>query len=232
MLEVEAVRVTYGPVQAVRAATLTVRSGEVVGLIGANGAGKTSTLNAILGLVPVAAGHISLDGRALGPLATPARINAGLALVPQGRQLFGGLSVADNLRAGSWLRRGKAGRVDPLELLRDFPALHSRLRQTAGTLSGGEQQMVAIARAMASRPTCLLLDEPSMGLSPIVIDRVATAIAELVRERGLTVLLVDQGVGMVARLADRAYVMVHGAIADELDAEALKSRAVERAYFG
>jgi branched-chain amino acid transport system ATP-binding protein len=229
MLELDALRVSYGPVQAVRGASLTVGTGEVVGLVGANGAGKTSTLNAILGLVPITAGQIKLDGRELGPIPTPGRINAGLALVPQGRQLFGGLSVADNLRVGSWLRRGK---IDPLELLRDFPGLHSRLRQAAGTLSGGEQQMVAIARAMASQPTCLLLDEPSMGLSPIVIDRVADAIGELVRERGLTVLLVDQGVGMVARLADRAYVMVHGEIADELDAEALKSRAIERAYFG
>jgi branched-chain amino acid transport system ATP-binding protein len=229
MLELDALRVSYGPVQAVRGASLTVGTGEVVGLVGANGGGKTSTLNAILGLVPITSGRIRLDGRELGSLATPARINAGLALVPQGRQLFGGLSVADNLRAGSWLRPGK---TDPLELLRDFPALHSRLRQAAGTLSGGEQQMVAIARAMASQPTCLLLDEPSMGLSPIVIDRVADAIAVLVRERGLTVLLVDQGVGMVARLANRAYVMVHGEIADELDAVALTSRAVERAYFG
>jgi branched-chain amino acid transport system ATP-binding protein len=231
MLEVNDLRVAYGPVQAVRGATLRIATGEVVGLIGANGAGKTSTLNALLGLV-AATGSIRLDGDELARLGPPARIRAGLALVPQGRELFGGLSVADNLRAGGWLRPGRRSRADPRELLRDFPALHSRLRQPAATLSGGEQQMVAIARALASEPTCLLLDEPSMGLSPIVIDRVADAIAELVRERQLTVLLVDQGVGMVARLANRGYVMAHGAIVDELDAAALQSRAVERAYFG
>jgi branched-chain amino acid transport system ATP-binding protein len=229
MLDVEDLRVSYGPVQAVRGVSLRVGTGEVVGLIGPNGAGKTSTLNAILGLVAASAARLELDGRPLAGLNPPGRIKAGLALVPQGRQLFGGLSVADNLRAGSWLR---GARANPLELLRDFPALQSRLKQQAATLSGGEQQMVALARALASEPSCMLLDEPSMGLSPIMIDRVADAISTLVRERELTVLLVDQGVGLVARLATRGYVMVHGEITDELDAEALRGRAVERAYFG
>jgi branched-chain amino acid transport system ATP-binding protein len=229
MLTVDDLRISYGPVQAVRGVSLRVGTGEVVGLIGPNGAGKTTTLSAILGLVDPTKGRIELDGRELGRLGPPARIRAGLALVPQGRQLFGGLSVADNLRAGAWLR---GARVKPLELLRDFPALHTKLNQQAATLSGGEQQMVALARALASGPSCLLLDEPSMGLSPIMVDRVADAIAELVRERELTVLLVDQGVGLVARLATRGYVMVHGEIADELDADGLRGRAVERAYFG
>ena len=229
MLELTDVRVAYGPVQALRGVTLRVAPGEVVGLIGPNGAGKTSTLRAVLGLVPVSSGTISLDGRDLGRLRTPARIRAGLALVPQGRQLFGGLSVADNLRAGSWLR-GARGR--PLDLLENFPELHGQLRQQAATLSGGEQQMVALARGLASQPSCMLLDEPSMGLSPLMVGRVADAIGALVRERNLSVLLVDQGVGLVARLADRGYVMVHGEIVDELDAAGLQGRAVERAYFG
>jgi branched-chain amino acid transport system ATP-binding protein len=230
MLTVEGLEVSYGPVRAVHGISLQVASGEVVGLIGANGAGKTSTLNAIVGLVPAPRATITLDGRQLHPLATPARLRAGLALVPQGRQLFGGLSVADNLRAGSWLR---ARREQPIELLRDFPSLHGRLRQQAGTLSGGEAQMLAIARGLASEPSCLLLDEPSMGLSPIVIERVAETLDTLVRERGLTVLIVDQGLGIIARLANRAYVLVHGEIADELDRAALTDRrAVERAYFG
>jgi branched-chain amino acid transport system ATP-binding protein len=228
MLEVSDLRVAYGPVPAVRGVSLHVGAGEVVGLIGPNGAGKTTTLNAILGLVP-ATGQITWDGQQLGPLSPPARIKAGLALVPQGRQMFGRLSVADNLRAGGWLNKR---RRDPVEFLADFPALQGKLDQPAATLSGGEQQMVALARALASDPSGLLLDEPSMGLSPIMIDRVAETIARLVREHNLTVLLVDQGVGLVARLATRGYVMVHGEIADELDAAALRGRAVERAYFG
>jgi branched-chain amino acid transport system ATP-binding protein len=236
MLEVEDLRVSYGAVAAVRGISLHVDAGEVVGLIGPNGAGKTSTLEAILGLTAaggVATGTITLDGHALTRRATPARMRAGIALVPQGRELFGGLSVADNLRAGAWLRPRSAPRRDPLELLRDFPALHGKLRQQAATLSGGEQQMLALARGLAGDPTCVLLDEPSMGLSPIVIDQIANLISELVRERGLTVLVVDQGVGMVRRLATRGYVMVHGVIVDELDGAALGGgHALEQAYFG
>jgi branched-chain amino acid transport system ATP-binding protein len=232
MLAVEGLVVEYGPVRAVRGASLHVETGEVVGLIGANGAGKTSTLQAVLGLVPAAAGTVTLDGQPLNRLASSGRMKAGLALVPQGRQMFGGLSVADNLRAGGWIRRpGPRPTVE--ELLADFPALTGKLRQQAGTLSGGEQQMLALARALAGRPTCLLLDEPSMGLSPLLIDRVAGAIKDLAAQRGITMLIVDQGLGIVRKTASRVYVMAHGQIVDEVGADELdEGRAVERAYFG
>jgi branched-chain amino acid transport system ATP-binding protein len=229
MLSIEELRVDYGPVTAVRGISLRVEPGEVVGLIGANGAGKTSTLAAIMGLVPVRGGRISLDGQLLGSLRTAGRVRRGLALVPQGRQMFAGLSVADNLRAGSWIRGARSG----VDMLAGFPELQDKLRRQAGTLSGGEQQLLALARALVSEPNWLLLDEPSMGLAPIVIDRVADAIARLAAERGLGVLIADQALGLVRRIAGRVYLMGHGAINHELDRSMIDDTdAVARAYFG
>jgi branched-chain amino acid transport system ATP-binding protein len=229
MLAVEALRVDYGPVPAVRGISLHVEPGQIVGLIGANGAGKTSTLAAIMGLVPVQGGRISLDGQPLGSLRPARRVRRGLALVPQGRQMFAGLSVADNLRAGAWIRGPRPG----VDVLAGFPELQDKLRRQAGTLSGGEQQLLALARALVSEPSWLLLDEPSMGLAPIVIDRVADAIARLAAERGLGVLIADQGLGLVRRIADRVYLMAHGAINHELDRSMIDDTdAVARAYFG
>jgi branched-chain amino acid transport system ATP-binding protein len=229
MLDVEGLRVDYGPVPAVLGISLRVESGQIVGLIGANGAGKTSSLAAIMGLLPVQGGRISLDGQPLDSLRTAGRVRRGLALVPQGRQMFAGLSVADNLRAGAWIRGPRAG----VDVLAGFPELRDKLRRQAGTLSGGEQQLLALARALVSEPSWLLLDEPSMGLAPIVIDRVADAIARLAAERGLGVLIADQGLGLVRRIADRVYLMAHGRINHDLDRSAIDDTdAVARAYFG
>jgi branched-chain amino acid transport system ATP-binding protein len=231
-LRVQGLRVDYGPVQAVRDLALHVERGEVVGLIGPNGAGKTSTLAAIMGMVGQCSGRIELQGRPLARLRTPARVRAGLALVPQGRQVFGGLSVADNLRAGSWLRPARE-RVSPSDAVAAFPELQGKLRQQAATLSGGEQQLLVLARALVSDPRWLLLDEPSMGLAPIVIDRIAEAIGQLAADRSIGVLIVDQGLGLVRRIADRIYLMAQGTINDELDRSVVDDTdAVARAYFG
>jgi branched-chain amino acid transport system ATP-binding protein len=233
MLEVAELEVRYGAVHAVRGASLVVNPGEIVGLIGPNGAGKTSTVQAVCGLVPAQAGTVSYLGRDLAGMSSARRVRAGLALVPQGREVFPNLSVAENLAVGSWIRRPGEPRPKSEELLAEFPALAGRLRQSAGTLSGGEQQMLALARALASRPSCMLLDEPSMGLSPIMVDRVAQAIRALADERRIAVLVVDQGLGVVRKITSRIYVMVHGRVVEHLETSTVgDGRALERAYFG
>jgi branched-chain amino acid transport system ATP-binding protein len=233
MLEVTELEVRYGAVHAVRGASLVVKPGEIVGLIGPNGAGKTSTVQAICGLVPTHAGTVTYAGRNLAGMSSARRVRAGLALVPQGREVFPNLSVAENLTVGSWIRRPGEPRPKSDELLAEFPALQGRLHQSAGTLSGGEQQMLALARAVASRPSCMLLDEPSMGLSPIMVDRVAQAIRVLAEQRDMAVLVVDQGLGIVRKITSRIYVMVHGRLVEHLETRTVgDGRALERAYFG
>jgi branched-chain amino acid transport system ATP-binding protein len=233
MLRVEDLRVKYGRVSALHGISLHVDEGEVVTMIGPNGAGKTTTLAAIFGLVAPASGSITFDGRSLAG-ETPERImRKGLALVPEGRHIFGTLTVAENLQLGTTGRRDRdAAAADLASVLDRFPALRSYYDSSAGTLSGGEQQQLAIARALLSRPRLLLLDEPSLGLAPVVIDIVFDALAEL-REEGVTILLVEQNAARAVEFADRAYLLRSGSVAHSgTREEMLQMEDFETAYLG
>ncbi|MCP4045623.1 MAG: ABC transporter ATP-binding protein [Gammaproteobacteria bacterium] len=220
MLAVSNLCVSYGPVAAVKGISFEVDSGELVTIIGANGAGKTTTLNAIMGLVPIVSGNVVLKGNSLAGVPVENRARMGLSFSPEGRRVFKSLSVIDNLRAGGCtLSRSDFDRRLG-SVLEQFPVLRERREQDAGTLSGGEQQMLAIARALMVNPTCLILDEPSLGLAPKIVTKVFEIIAEL-RASGVTILLVEQNVKKSLAIADRAYVMELGMIvrsgpADEL----------------
>jgi branched-chain amino acid transport system ATP-binding protein len=212
-LRVKDLRVSYGGIAAVKGISLTVDRGEIVTLIGANGAGKTSTLKAIVGLVPTQSGEITLFGESIRGLATPGIAGKGVALVPEGRAIFGNLTVAENLELGAFLKREPTGLAARLErVLRLFPRLSERMAQEAGTLSGGEQQMLAIGRALMSDPKLLLLDEPSLGLAPKLVEQIFEAIVEVARG-GLTILLVEQNTRLALETASRAYVLVTGELA-------------------
>jgi branched-chain amino acid transport system ATP-binding protein len=212
LLEISDLHVRYGVVAALQGISLEVAEGEIVGLIGANGAGKTTTLASIFGLVEPASGSVTFEGRSLVGIAPERIVRQGLALVPEGRQIFQTLTVAENLQLGMTPRdadvdvAGEQERVFEL-----FPVLRDYLRQTAGRLSGGEQQQLAIARALLSRPKLLLLDEPSLGLAPLVIDVVFETLAAL-RDAGVTVLLVEQNAARTVALADRSYVLRNGTV--------------------
>ncbi len=212
LLEVKALRVAYGGINAVKGIDLAVDEGEMVALIGANGAGKTTTLKAICGLLHHA-GTVQLRGEDVSNLSAYQLVERGLALVPEGRGVFGRLTVRENLQMGAYVRNDKAEiRTDLERIYALFPRLAERRNQTGGTLSGGEQQMLAIGRALMSRPTLLLLDEPSLGLAPLVVRQIFGAIRELNRTTGLTVLLVEQNAYQALRLAHRGYVLVNGSI--------------------
>jgi branched-chain amino acid transport system ATP-binding protein len=212
-LRVKDLRVSYGGIAAVKGISLNVDKGEIVTLIGANGAGKTSTLKAIVGLVPARSGEVALFGEPIRGLATPRIAAKGVALVPEGRAIFGNLTVAENLELGAFLKREPAGLAARLErVLRLFPRLSERMAQEAGTLSGGEQQMLAIGRALMSDPKLLLLDEPSLGLAPKLVEQIFEAIVEVARG-GLTILLVEQNTRLALETASRAYVLVTGELA-------------------
>lgn len=209
MLSLEKLQVSYGAVQSVRALDLTVAEGELVALLGPNGAGKSSTIGAITGLVP-ARGRIVLAGTDISTLPTEARIARGIAISPEGRKVFANLTVGENLRMGAVLRRDPSGvRQDTDRFLDLFPVLRERFAQPAGTLSGGEQQMLAIARALMSRPRLLLLDEPSLGLAPLIVARIFDFIGEL-KAGGLTLLVVEQNAAQAMRFADRVYILATG----------------------
>jgi len=211
MLVVSNLKVNYGPVVAVKGISFEVSKGELVTIIGANGAGKTTTLNAIMGLVTPASGTIKLKGKSVAKLAVESRAGLGLSYSPEGRRVFKTLSVLDNLRAGgSTLSRAKAEQRIT-DVMEQFPLLRERRHQDAGTLSGGEQQMLAIARALMVEPTCIILDEPSLGLAPKIVSKVFEIISEL-RASGVTILLVEQNVKKSLAIADRAYVMELGKI--------------------
>lgn len=211
MLSLEKLQVSYGAVQAVRSLDLTVGEGELVALLGPNGAGKSSTIGAITGLVP-AKGRICLAGTDISMLPAETRIARGIAISPEGRRVFANLTVGENLRMGAALRRDAAGvRQDTERFLTMFPVLRERLTQPAGTLSGGEQQMLAIARALMSRPRLLLLDEPSLGLAPLIVARIFDFIGEL-KAGGLTLLVVEQNAAQALRFADRVYVLAAGEV--------------------
>lgn len=235
MLRIRNLSASYGPVTALSGVTLHVREGEIVALIGANGAGKTTLLNAIAGLVR-REGEITLKGRSLMGVAPEELVSLGVALVPEGRQLFAPLSVADNLLLGAYRRHRRVPaaeiEADRERVFQLFPRLKERLEQPAGTMSGGEQQMLAIARALMARPRLLLLDEPSLGLAPIVVETIMATLARL-REEGLTVLLVEQNARAALKIADRAYVLETGRIILSGAArELLADRQVTRAYLG
>jgi branched-chain amino acid transport system ATP-binding protein len=208
VLELAGLDVRYGSVPAVRGLDLEVGHGELVGLIGPNGAGKSTTLHAIMGLVPAAAGDVRLSGQSLRGRAPEAIARAGVALVPEGRRIFGELSVEENLRLGLAARRTNGN--DPLGVAYDlFPILAEYRRRPAGALSGGQQQQLAIGRALVAAPDVLLLDEPSLGLAPQMVDAVFRALMEI-RDRGVTILLVEQRAQRTVALADRTYVLANG----------------------
>ncbi len=231
MLQLERVSSGYGRSPVLHEVSLEVGAGEIVALVGANGAGKSTLLNTVMGLVRRTQGSIRLEGRDIGGLATPAIVRTGLAQVPERRQLFGTMSVEENLRMGAYARRGDvAGRLAAQYAL--FPILAERRRQAAETLSGGEQQMLAIARANMAAPRLLLLDEPSLGLAPLMVVRIMQEVARL-RAAGGTVLVVEQNARAVLAIADRAYVMENGRITHSGPAAALLAdRSVQDAYLG
>jgi branched-chain amino acid transport system ATP-binding protein len=209
-LVVESLEVRYGAVRAVRGLSFTVGPGEIVGLIGPNGAGKSSTLHAIMGVAPVAAGDIRLGGASLLGRKPEDVARSGIALVPEGRRIFGELSVEENLRLGLAGRRSQSGAAEAVERAYElFPMVHEFRRRTAGALSGGQQQQLAIARALVAEPDVLLLDEPSLGLAPRIVDVVFDALAAI-RETGLAVLLVEQRAQRTIALADRCHVISNG----------------------
>ena len=230
LLDVKALKVSYGGIQAVRGIDMHVEEGELVALIGSNGAGKTSTLKALAGILPSGAGKIQFDGRTLNGVPAYQRVSMGIALVPEGRGVFARLSVSENLLMGAY-SRNDAGINDDLARMYDlFPRLLERRNQLAGTLSGGEQQMLAMARALMSRPRLLMLDEPSMGLAPLMVKKIFETIRE-VAAQGMSILLVEQNARLALQVAHRGYVMESGAIT--LSGESLlKSDAVRRAYLG
>jgi branched-chain amino acid transport system ATP-binding protein len=209
-LAVEGLLVSYGGVPAVRDVSFDVAAGEIVGLIGPNGAGKSTTLHAIVGLVRAQGGDVALGGRSLRGRSPEAVARAGVALVPEGRRLFAELTVEENLRLGLAARRGNGSVRDALaEVFALFPVLADFRKRSAGALSGGQQQQLAIARALVAKPTVLLLDEPSLGLAPTIVDLVFSTLAEI-RERGLAILLVEQRAQRTVALADRTHVLANG----------------------
>jgi branched-chain amino acid transport system ATP-binding protein len=237
MLEARGVVGAYGLVEVVKGVSLTVRAGELVTLLGPNGAGKTTFLKMVVGLLPLRAGTILLNGEEIGGLSPPAILRRKVALVPEGRQIFGPLTVLENLELGAYhRRRSRAERgavaADLDRMYQLFPVLAERRRQLAGTLSGGEQQMVAIGRALMGRPDLLLLDEPSLGLAPRVVGTIMTTLRTL-RAGGLTILLVEQNAKLALEIADRGYIMRTGTIVlDDTAAKLREDTALMRIYLG
>lgn len=233
LLEVRQLVVAYGGIQAVKGIDLDVATGELVCLIGANGAGKTTTLKALCGLVSPARGTIHYEGRTLARQPTHETARQGLVLVPEGRGIFSRLTVAENLDMGAYARSGRAAIRQDLERVYGlFPRLHERRTQKAGTLSGGEQQMLAMGRALMSRPRLLLLDEPSMGLAPLMVQKIFETILAIAAE-GVTILLVEQNAKLALEAAHRGYVMEAGTITLSGEAASLlKNPQVKAAYLG
>lgn len=231
-LVIENLTVSYGDIHAVKGISFDVRKGEIFTLIGANGAGKSSTLRAISGLLRYG-GNVRLDGRELRGLPPEKIVAAGLSQVPEGRGIFGNLTVKENLHLGAWIRRDRRAAAEDLERILDtLPLLRARFHQSAGTLSGGEQQMLAVARALLSRATTLLLDEPSMGLAPKLVKEIYSVVREA-NNAGVTVLLVEQNANIALRLAHRAAVLETGLITIEgSSADLLRNPRVQAAYLG
>ncbi|MFF7728010.1 ABC transporter ATP-binding protein [Streptomyces sp. NPDC008001] len=233
LLEVENLRVAYGKIEAVKGISFTVRAGQIVTLIGTNGAGKTTTLRTLSGLLKPLGGTIRFDGRPLTAVPAHRIVALGLAHSPEGRHIFPRLTIAENLQLGAFLRKDTDGITQDIRRVYDlFPILGERARQAAGTLSGGEQQMLAMGRALMSRPKLLMLDEPSMGLSPIMMQKIMTTITEL-KASGTTILLVEQNAQAALSLADHGHVMETGKIVlSGTGTDLLHDESVRKAYLG
>ncbi len=234
LLKLERLEVNYGPVRALKNVSLEVKSGEVVALLGANGAGKSTTLKAISALVKAKSGSITYSNQTISRLNPTQIVALGIAHSPEGRRVFSGMTVLENLRLGASQRRDKENiPVDLERMFTMFPILRERKSQTAGTLSGGEQQMLALTRALMNRPKMLLLDEPSLGIAPLIVRQIFATLAEL-KGAGTTILLVEQNVNIALELADRAYVLRTGEIVLEGSASELRrdSERVAQAYLG
>ena len=233
MLELNRINTFYGKIQALRDVSLKVEDGEIVTLIGANGAGKSTTLMSICGVIHPRNGEILFDGKPIQQLPAPEIVKRGISQVPEGRLIFPELTVRENLDLGAFLRRDKKGIADDMEyVFQLFPILRERVSQTGGTLSGGEEQMLALGRALMARPRLLLLDEPSLGLAPIIIQQIFKIIQK-VNEDGTTVFLVEQNANQALHIANRGYVMENGVVVMEGKAqELLSSEKVRKAYLG
>jgi branched-chain amino acid transport system ATP-binding protein len=234
LLVLDDVHVYYGPFHALRGNTLTVGEGEIVSLLGGNASGKSTTMKTVLGLVKVRSGTVQFAGSDITHASTRARVQSGIASVPEARRVFPQMTVTENLLAGAYTRRDKAGVAEDLERMRDhFPRLAERRRQEAGTLSGGEQQMLAFARALMSRPKLVCMDEPTMGLAPKLVDQVLDEIARINAELGVAVLLVEQQAELALSIASRGYVLATGEIVLQGQAqELLDDPQIREAYLG
>ncbi len=233
MLEIKDLHTYYGSIHALKGISLEVNENEIVTLIGSNGAGKSTTLSSITGIVPAATGSIIFEGKEISKMKPSDITKLGIGVSPEGREVFGGLSVEDNLRIGAYTRKDKKEIADLYqEVYELFPRLAERKKQSAGTLSGGEQQMLAIGRAMMSRPKLLLLDEPSMGLAPNLVELIFELIQKI-NKRGTTVLLIEQNANMALQIADRGYVLETGNVTMTDDANKLLANDdVRKAYLG
>lgn len=233
MLEIKKLNVYYGVIHALKDVSLTVDEGEIVTLIGANGAGKTTTLRTISGLNKATSGEILLDGEPITHISAPQRVKLGISQSPEGRRIFPEMTVLENLELGAFLRKDKNNIKKDLEAVYErFPILSDRKKQTAGTLSGGEQQMLAIGRALMAKPRILLLDEPSMGLAPLLVREIFDIIKDI-NNAGTTILLVEQNASMALSIAHRAYVLETGSIVMSGTGEELaKSNEIQKAYLG
>jgi len=233
MLEIKDIHVHYGVIEALKGISFTVNDGEIVTLIGANGAGKTTTLQTVSGIKKPTSGQIILDGRNITNTSAQERVRIGISQSPEGRRVFSTLTVLENLELGAFLRKDKAGIAQDLKRVYElFPRLEDRRKQAAGTLSGGEQQMLAMGRALMSRPKILFLDEPSMGLSPLLVQEIFNIIQDI-NKSGTTILLVEQNARMALQIAHRAYVLETGSIVlSGTGAELMNSEEIKKAYLG
>ncbi|MDD2374971.1 MAG: ABC transporter ATP-binding protein [Eubacteriales bacterium] len=232
MLKVNDINVYYGSIHAVKGISFDVNKGEIVTLIGANGAGKSTILNSVAGLLKTRTGSIEFEGQSILGTAPHLIVSKGLAMCPEGRRIFLQMSVEENLEMGGYTRKNQEAEQSLINVYDRFPRLKERRKQQAGTLSGGEQQMLAIGRALMSRPSLLMLDEPSMGLAPILVDQIFAIIKEL-NESGTTILLVEQNARMALSVADRGYVLETGRIVSSASASVLlNDDAVRKAYLG
>jgi branched-chain amino acid transport system ATP-binding protein len=232
MLKVDNLKINYGGIEAVKGISFEVPDQSIVTLIGANGAGKSSTLRAIAGLVKASGGSISFDGEDITSLPTAKRVAKGITLCPEGRHVFPDMTVLENIKIGAYLRNDSL-EEDIQRVYKLFPRLEERYWQLAGTLSGGEQQMLAVARGLMSNPKILMLDEPSLGLAPIIVQEIFNIIKRINQEQGITVLLIEQNANMALKVADRAYVMETGSITmTGTGAELLANDEIQTAYLG
>ena len=234
MLEVKDLQVYYGMIQAIKGISFEVNQGEVIALIGANGAGKTTTLHTVTGLISPKSGQVLFEGKDITKTPAHKIVSMGMAHVPEGRRVFAELSVYENLRMGAYTRKDKAEIEETLKsVYKRFPRLQERKNQMAGTLSGGEQQMLAVGRALMSRPKLLMMDEPSLGLAPIIVDEVFDIISRVNEKANIPVLLVEQNAYMALSISHRSYVLENGVIVDEGESKKLlASESIRTAYLG